>query len=187
MAKKKITVDGLSIRIDKIDQNDYICLTDIAKNSSDGKPAFLIQNWMKNMNTVRFLLAWERLHNPEIKVVQMEYLLGTVSDNRFILSPQKWISKYNAIGMLQKAGRGGGTYAHSDIALEFCSWLSPEFKVLILKEFQRLKEDEAQRKNFEWHITKITDNVEEIRNLLDTIPGQLPERNRILGLMDDDE
>lgn len=109
----------------------------------------------------------------------MDDLLIKSTDNRFIISPQEWIKAVNAIGLVQKKGRGGGTFAHAEIALDFCYWLNPEFKVYFNKEFIRLKEMEAQQQNLEWHISKITDNVDEIRNLLDTIPGQSPMRNRI--------
>lgn len=186
MKKRELNANGIFIKIDKINDEDYVSLTDIAKKSSDYQPKNLIQNWMKNSNTIRFLFTWERLHNENFKGIHLDAFLAESSDNRIIISPQKWIEKTNAIGLMSKSGRTGGTYAHSEIALNFCYWLSPEFQVYVWKEFKKLKEEEAQRKNFEWHISKITDNVEEIRNLLDTIPGQLPERNRIFGL-DDDE
>ena len=112
----------------------------------------------------------------------MDDLLLDSMDNRVILSPKEWIKKTNAVGMIQKTGRGGGTFAHEEIALDFCYWLSPEFKVYLNKEFTRLKKEEFQQKNLEWHISKITDNIEEVRNLLDTIPFQNPARNRIKGL-----
>jgi len=109
----------------------------------------------------------------------LERFIGKTSDNRFNLSVKVWNESVNAIGIVAKRGRGGGTFAHKDIALEFCTWLSPEFKVYFIKEWLKLKEEESKRISFEWHISKITDNVEEIRNLLDTIPGQLPELNRM--------
>lgn len=179
MTSKKIEVQGLQIRIEPINDSDYISLTDIAKQSSKSKPAHIIQNWMKNTNTLRYLMTWEQVHNAAIKVIHLDDLLIKSTDNRFIISPQEWIKAVNAIGLVQKKGRGGGTFAHAEIALDFCYWLNPEFKVYFNKEFIRLKEMEAQQQNLEWHISKITDNVDEIRNLLDTIPGQSPMRNRI--------
>ncbi len=177
--KRKIKVEGQDISIITIDDNDFISLTDIAKQGSD-QPRYVIQNWMKNTNTIRFLYAWESLHNAKFKRIHLDAFISEASNNRIIFSPEKWIDMSGAIGMMTKRGRyGGGTYAHSDIALEFCSWLSPEFKVYILKEFQRLKREEYRQKDLEWHISKITDNIDEIRNLLDTIPGQSLARNRL--------
>ena len=179
MAKKKIKVQGLQIQINKIQNSDYISLTDIAKRSNDNKPAFTILNWLRNQNTLLYLETWEQVHNPDFKVVQMHNFRLEAADNRSAISPKNFIEKTNAIGLISKAGRYGGTFAHSDIALEFCSWLSPQFKVYFFKEFQRLKSEEFSKKNLEWHISKITDNIDEVRNLLDTIPGQLPELNRL--------
>ncbi len=179
MSKKKIEVQGLEIRIESIEQKDYVSLTDIAKQSSKAKPANLIQNWMKNSNTLRYLITWEKVHNPKLKVIHLDDLLVQTTDNRFIISPKEWIKNVNAIGLIQKSGRGGGTFAHVEIALDFCYWINPEFKVYFNKEFVRLKKEEAQTKNLEWHISKITDNIDEVRNLLDTIPHQNPERNRL--------
>ena len=166
MAKKKIKVQGLQIRIDRIDQNDFISLTDIAKNSTDEKPAYTIRNWLRNQNTLLYLETWEEVHNPNFKVVQMHHFRLQASDNRSAISPKNYIEQTAAIGLISQAGKYGGTYAHSDIALEFCTWMSPKFKVYFYKEFQRLKKEEFSRKNLEWHISKITDNIDEVRNLL---------------------
>ena len=126
-----------------------------------------------------FLATWEQISNPNFKGVEFDALMAKAGRNRFAISPSAWIKKTNAIGIFTKPVRGGGTFAHKDIALGFCYWLSPPFQVFILKEFQRLKEEEFQRKNLQWHISKITDNIEEVRNLLDTIPHQKPEQNRL--------
>jgi len=179
MAKKKIRVQDLEIRIEPIDNDDYISLTDIAKKSADIKPVYTIQNWIKNTNTIRFLYTWEKLRNPNIKDVHLHVLTDRASNNRFSMSPKKWVELTNAIGIYTRPVRGGGTFAHKDIALNFCYWLSPEFQVYMIMEFQRLKEEEADRKQLEWNIRKITDNVDEIRNILDTIEGQDPNRNRL--------
>ena len=109
----------------------------------------------------------------------MVYFRNKAGENRYIVTPQNYIAETEAVGIISKSGRYGGTYAHRDIALNFCYWLSPAFQVFLLKAFQDLIEKEFNRKNLEWHISKITDNIEEVRNLLDTIPGQIPERNRI--------
>lgn len=179
MAIKKILVQGLEIRIHPIDETDYVSLTDIAKKSSEAKPAYLIQNWMKNANTLRYLMTWERVHNADAKVVHLDDLLVQSTDNRFIISPKKWIKKVNAIGIIQKNGRGGGTFAHSEIALDFCYWINPEFKVYFNKEWLRLKEEESKTQDLKWHISRITNNIDEVRNFLDTIPYQDPDRNRL--------
>ena len=178
--KKKINVQGLEIRIEPVEKQDYISLTDIAKQSSN-KPQFVIINWIRNMQNLKFLITWETVHNPDFNLVHLHKVKDLASDNRILLSPSKFVKETNAIGLYTRAGRyNSGTFAHKDIALNFCFWLSPEFQVYFIKEFQRLKEEEAQRKNLEWHVKKLTDNVEEMRNLLDTIPGQDSTRQRLL-------
>jgi len=183
MSKKKINVNGLEIRIEPINDKDYVSLTDIAKQSDRNEPKRLIMNWLKNQSTLDFLTTWEDLHNPNFATHSKGTHLSTFKldmlRNATKVTPQKWITQTNAIGIISKSGRYGGTYAHKDVALNFCYWLSPHFQVYLIKEFQRLKEEEFERKNLEWHISKITDNVDELRNLLDTIPLQKEERNRI--------
>lgn len=180
MFKKKLEVQGLTIRVDNIRADDYISLTDIAKKNNENKPADTIASWLRNQDTLLYLQTWEEVHNPDFKVVQMHDFRLWAVDKRSGVSPKSYIERTGAIGLVSKAGRhDGGTFAHSEIALEFCTWLSAPFKVYFYKEFQRLKMEEFSHKELEWHISKITDNVEEIRNLLDTIPGQKPERNRL--------
>lgn len=164
--------------METINDSDYISLTDIAKKNSDDHK-YVVINWMKNANTLNFLEEWEIVHNPDFKVVQMDNFRKMYSKNRHVATPSKWAKETNAIGIISKAGRYGGTYAHKDIALHFCGWLDPRFQVWMMKTLQNLLEQEFSRKNLEWHISKITDNVEEIRNLLDTIPGQNEKRNRL--------
>lgn len=154
MAKKNIEVEGLIIRIVPINDKDYINLTDIAKRASEEKPAYTIQNWIRNNNTIRYLAKWEEVHNEKIKVVHLHDLLERFTNNRSAVSPQRWIDETGAIGLIQKAGRGGGTYAHSDIALNFCYWLSPEFQIYFIKEFQRLKEREALGMGTQWTVRR---------------------------------
>jgi len=177
--KKSIEVQGLNIRIEPIQDKDYVSLTDIAKHSDRNEPKFLIRTWLKNNNTLEFLTAWEGLHNPEfIKGVNIDPLLREFRKNSMVMTPSKWINGTNAIGLIVKNGRGGGVFAHKDIALEFCSWLSPTFKVFLIKAFQDLMEKNYSRQNLEFHIKKITDHIDEARNWLDTIEGQNPNRNR---------
>ncbi|MFN4253773.1 MAG: KilA-N domain-containing protein [Saprospiraceae bacterium] len=180
MANKKMEVQGLQIRIENLNAADYISLTDIARKNSDDKPANTIANWLRNQHTLLYLQTWEEVHNPHFKVVQMQDFRLRAIENRSLVSPKNYIEQTGAIGLISKAGKhGGGTFAHSEIALEFCTWLSPPFKVYFFKEFQRLKQDEFDRRNLEWHIRKITDNIDEVRNLLDTIPGQARDNVRI--------
>ena len=180
MAKgKKLKVQGLTIRIDEINKEEYISLTDIAKRVTDSKPAFVIQRWLRNHNTLLYLKTWETVYNPDFKVSQIGYLFERAADNRYDISPTKFVELTAAIGLFSKSGRGGGTYAHHEIALEFCTWLSPKFKVYFYREWVCLKKAEYDRKNLEFHVKRITDSIEEARNWLDTIPGQDPNRNRL--------
>lgn len=172
MPSKKIQVQGFQIRIEPINDNDYISLTDIAKQSAEMRPAITIQSWLRNSNTILFLDTWEKVHNPNYKVSQMTDFLLEASQNRKAITPKKWIKTTNAIGFQAKAGKGGGVFAHKDIAINFCYWLSPPFQVYFIKEFQRLKEEEAQRLNIDWHISKVADLLDDARNMLDIIPGQ---------------
>jgi len=182
MAKKKIKVEGIEIRIEPIDNSDYISLTDIAKQQNDPNWKFLIIKWLQNKDSLLFIETWEKINNPNFKVANFGNFKTKYLENRYVATPQKMIAETGIIGIRSKSGRYGGTYAHKDIALEFCGWLSPVFKVYMITEFQRLMEEEFSRKNLEWHISKLTDNVEEMRNLLDTIPGQESERNRLESL-----
>lgn len=133
------------------DENTYICLTDIARYKNTTAPADVVKNWMRLRSTIDFLGLWEQLHNPDFKLVDFDQFKIDSGSNAFTLSPQQWIKSTNAIGIVSKSGRyGGGTYAHTDIAFEFASWISPEFKLYIIKDYQRLKKDEADRKSIGW-------------------------------------
>ena len=159
MAKKQkqssLTVQGVKIRMYEESKADFVSLTDMASNF-DGAPRIIIQNWMRTRSTVEFLGVWESLHNPSFNRITFDAFKNESGGNTFTLSPKKWIGGVKAIGMVSKAGRhGGGTYAHKDIAFEFCSWLSPAFKLYVIKEFQRLKEEEASTKNLEWNVRRL--------------------------------
>lgn len=131
------------------DESAFISLTDIAKYKNAEEPRLVITNWMSTYSTIDFLAVWEELHNPCFN--RMEFQSVRNERGRLIITPKQWIEKTNAIGMTSKAGRyGGGTYAHSDIAFEFASWISPEFKLYIIKDYQRLKKDESERKAIGW-------------------------------------
>ena len=143
IVREIIHAKGIDIGIYTKDfENEYISLTDIAKYRNDNDPRFVIQNWMRNRNTVEFLAVWEELHNPDFKPLEFEGFRKEAGLNAFTLSPQKWIETTCAIGLISKSGRYGGTFAHKDIAFKFASWISVEFELYIVKEFQRLKEQE---------------------------------------------
>jgi hypothetical protein len=138
----KITVKESDVTIIKIDDVDYISLTDIAKVKNPDDANGVIANWMRTRNTIEYLGIWEYLYNPNFKPLEFEGFKNEAGANAFTLSPQKWIESTNAVGIISKAGRYGGTFAHKDIAFKFASWISVEFELYIVKEFQRLKEDE---------------------------------------------
>lgn len=129
-----INANGLDIRISSTKEADYISLTDIAKKQNPDFPADVVKNWLCSRNTIEFLGLWEQLNNPSFKLVEFEAFKNQAGLNGFTLSPKKWIAATNAIGITFKAGRYGGTYAHADIAFEFASWISPAFKLYIIKE-----------------------------------------------------
>jgi len=149
--KGVVTVQGREIAVLTHRQDDYISLTDIAKHRDEQNPRFIIQNWIRNRNTVEFLGIWESLYNPDFNRVEFEAFRTQAGLNSFVMTPQKWIESTGATGITSKAGRYGGTYAHKEIAYEFASWLSVEFKLYLVKEFDRLKSEEVQRQSLEWN------------------------------------
>jgi hypothetical protein len=148
---KTISVKGTEITIIRHNNEDYICLTDMIKSFGDET---IIKNWLRNRNTVEFLGIWEQINNPGFNSVEFDLIRKKTGLNTFVLSVKKWIDQTHAIGLIASAGRYGGTYAHRDIAFEFGSWLSPEFKLYLIKEFQRLKEDENSRLQLEWNLQR---------------------------------
>lgn len=155
IVKDTIHADGIDIGIYTTDfENEFISLTDIAKYKNSYDPRYAIQNWMRNRNTIEFLGIWEMLSNPNFNRVQFEAVKNEAGLNRFIMTPTKWIEEMNAIGIVSKAGRYGGTYAHADIAFEFASWISAEFKVYIIKDYQRLKKEENSRLSLNWNLNR---------------------------------
>ncbi|MBP5330385.1 MAG: KilA-N domain-containing protein [Lachnospiraceae bacterium] len=154
--KETIHAKGIDIGIYTTDfENEFISLTDIAKYRNVDDPRFVIQNWMRNRNTIEFLAVRETLHNPDFNRVQFEAVKNEAGLNRFVMTPTKWIEQMNAIGIVSKSGRyGGGTYAHSDIALSFAAWISPEFQLYIMKDYRRLKSDENSRLSLNWNLNR---------------------------------
>ncbi len=152
--KENIHAKGINIAIYTEDfQNEFISLTDIARYKSD-EPNDVIKNWMRNRDTIEFLGLWESLHNPDFKPVEFDGFRKKAGFNVFTMSPTKWIMAVNAIGIISKAGRYGGTFAHSDIAFEFASWISAEFKLHIIKDYKRLKTDESSRLSLSWNLNR---------------------------------
>lgn len=150
--KSRIEVENKLISIVKQDEQDYISLTDMVKGEEGSDH---IRNWMRNRNTVEFIGLWETLNNPNFKPVEFDTFRKQAGLNSFNLTPKKWIEATNAIGLISKSGRYGGTYAHKDLAFEFDSWISPMFKLLLIKEYQRLKEIESNQYNLEWNVKRI--------------------------------
>lgn len=140
---QKVNVKNTQISVIKFDEADYISITDIAKYKSD-EPNAVIQNWMRNRNTIEYLGIWETLYNPDFNPLEFEGVRKEAGLNAFTLSPSKWVDSTNAKGILVKSGRYGGTYAHKDISFKFASWISVEFELYFIKEFQRLKEEEQK-------------------------------------------
>jgi len=152
---KLLHVQGKEIALLSEGESDYICLTDMAAYKNKDNADKILHNWMRTRSTIDFLGLWEKLNNHDFKPLEFEGFKNEAGANSFVLSPQKWISRTGAIGLISKAGRyGGGTFAHKDIAFEFASWLSPEFKLYLIKEFQRLKEDENHRRGLDWDLKR---------------------------------
>jgi hypothetical protein len=148
----KIEVKGVEVIFTQNKQADFVSITDIAKYKNPDAPRDIIKNWMRSKNTIELLGLWEKLHNPDFKQVEFDLFRNEAGYNHFVLSPQKWIDATNAIGLQSKSGRYGGTFAHIDIALEFASWVSVEFKFYLIKEFQHLKSQQA--KELDWNIKR---------------------------------
>ncbi|MDW5298968.1 MAG: KilA-N domain-containing protein [Sedimentibacter sp.] len=149
---KKIDVQVRGVVINTVNNEDYISITDIAKYKDEKRTDYIIQNWLRNRNTIEFLGIWEKLNNPDFNPIEFEGFKNQAGLNSFVLTSKKWIKATNAIGLISKAGRYGGTYAHKDIAFEFASWVSVEFKLYLIKEFQRLKDQEQGQ--LDWNIKR---------------------------------
>jgi len=152
--KNKILVQDTSVKINQFNQEDYLSLTDIARYKDSKRSDYILQNWMRSKDTINFLGLWERINNKDFNSIEFDGIKNKAGVNSFILTPKQWISETNAIGIVSKAGRYGGTYAHKDIAFEFASWISPEFKLFLIKEFQRLKNNEIEKEKLGWDIKR---------------------------------
>ena len=171
----KLSIQGKDVTLVTVNKKDYISITDIAKYRSSETPAEIVKNWLRSRSTIELLGLWEKLYNPDFKLVEFDQFKNEAGANYFVLSPKKWIEKTNAIGLISKSGRYGGTYAHKDIAFEFASWISIEFKFYLIKEFQRLKE--AEQAQLGWDIkrnlTKINYRIHTDAIKENLIPRQL--------------
>ena len=145
-------VEGIEIAVTTINNNDYISITDMIK-AKDGD--FFISDWLRNRNTLQYLGAWESMYNPNFNYGEFAIIKDKSGLNNFKISIKEWVARTNAIGLTAKAGRYGGTYAHKDIAFHFCMWISPEFQLFVIKEYQRLKEIENNQYNLEWNVKRV--------------------------------
>jgi hypothetical protein len=156
---KKINVQGLEIVLYEDNNKDFISLTDIARHKDPEHTDTIIQNWMRNRNTIELLGFWETIYNSNFKPIEFEGFRKQAGLNSFVMTPKKWIETTNATGIVSKSGRYGGTFAHKDIALEFASWISIEFKLYVIKEFQRLKDDENNRLKLDWNLQRTISKI----------------------------
>lgn len=156
---KKINVQGIEVLVYKTNEEDFLSLTDIARYKDANNTDDIIKNWLRNRNTVELLGYWEMMYNPTFKPVEFDGFRKQAGLNSFVLTPKKWIETTNAIGIVSKSGRYGGTFAHKDIAFEFASWISIEFKLYIIKEFQRLKTEENSRLQLEWNLQRTISKI----------------------------
>lgn len=163
MSKSRETINtkGLSVNAfhDSNLGNDYLCLTDIAKYKNADAPNDIIKNWLRNRNTIEYLGLWEQMNNPEFNNEGYEELLSQAGSNAFVLSPTKWIATTNSKGIITQPGRYGGTYSQVDIAFEFASWISPEFRLYLVKDYQQLKENQSSHLNLDWNVNRALSKV----------------------------
>lgn len=153
--KSELEVNDNKIKIITIDSKEFISLTDLARYANPEEPKIPIQTWMRNKDVIAYLGLWEKLNNENFKGHEFTTFENLAGKNSFYMSPQKWIKGTNAVGLISKSGNNGGTYARSDIALEFASWLSPEFKLYVIQEFERLKRNEAYQYKMDWSVNRM--------------------------------
>jgi len=160
MVKNQILkVDRFEIVLYSQNKEDFISLTDMARYRDAERTNYIIQNWLRTRNAIEFCGLWEQIHNPYFKRIEFDAFKNESGLNSFTLTPQKWIEKTDAIGIVSKSGRYGGTFAHRDIAFEFASWISPEFKLYLITEFQRLKEEESNRLKLDWNLQRTLSKI----------------------------
>lgn len=157
--KKKLIINDIEVSLNKFNDEDYLCISDMAKFKDSVRTDYIIQNWLRTKSTIEFIGLWEQLNNNEFNSIEYDGIRNESGSNSFSLTPKKWIESTKAIGIKSKSGRYGGTYAHKDIAFEFATWISPAFKLWLIKEFQRLKELENSEYNLEWNVKRILSKV----------------------------
>jgi hypothetical protein len=157
--KKEIEVKGIQISVYKHNKSDYISLSSIAKYRDKKRTDYIIQNWLKTRSTIELLGIWEKMYNPFFNSIEFDGIRMQSGLNSFILTPKRWIQSTNSIGIISKQGKLGGTFAHKDIAFEFASWISVEFKLYMIKEFQRLKETESSNQNLQWSVQRTISKI----------------------------
>ena len=150
----QINVKENLVNVIRIKNTDYISLTDLARYKNPIEPKDVIKNWIRTKTNIEFLSLWEQMHNPNIKGVEIDTFKSEAGNNYFTMSPKRWIKETNAIGIISKSGNNGGTYAHPDIAFEFASWISPEFNLYLITEFERLKQNESYQKKINWSVRR---------------------------------
>ena len=155
IVRAELKVAERKVSVLRVENKDYISLTDLARYADEDEPRYPIQNWMRNKDVLSYLGLWESIYNKNFKRVEFDTFKNEAGSNKFKISPQKWVKETNAIGIISKSGNNGGTYAHPDIAFEFASWLSPEFKLYLITEFERLKRNEAYQNKVEWHVNRV--------------------------------
>jgi len=167
MGKNKIIeVKGIQVVVYNHNQEDYLSLTDIARHRDSERSDYILQNWMRNRSTIEFMGLWEIFNNPDFNSIEFDGIKNNAGANSFSLTPKRWIEATNAKGIISKTGRYGGTFAHRDIAFEFATWLSAEFKFYLIKEFQRLKQEESESQHLDWNLQRT------IAKINYRIPGQ---------------
>ena len=154
IAKTNINVKNNNVSVIRIGDVDYISLTDLARYKNPIEPKDVVKNWLRAKTNIEFLALWEKMNNPNVKGVEIDSFRNEAGTHYFTMSPQRWIKETNAIGIVSKSGNNGGTYAHPDIAFEFASWISPEFSLYLIKEFERLKKNEGYQNKIEWSVRR---------------------------------
>ncbi len=154
IAKTNINVKNNNVSVIRIGDVDYISLTDLARYKNPIEPKDVVKNWLRAKTNIEFLALWEKINNPNVKGVEIDSFKNEAGTHYFTMSPQRWVKETNAIGIVSKSGNNGGTYAHPDIAFEFASWISPEFSLYLIKEFERLKKNEGYQNKIEWSVRR---------------------------------
>ena len=156
---QKVNIQGIDVVFYTENKEDFISLTDIARHQDSERSDYILQNWMRNRSTIEFVGLWEKFNNPNFNSIEFDGIRNLAGSNSFSLTPKRWIEATNAIGIVSKTGRYGGTFAHKDIAFEFATWLSAEFKFYLIKEFQRIKEEENSRLKLEWNLQRTLSKI----------------------------